>query len=76
MGDWVMIPPYNGPAMAEQVQIELGNSEEYQLYNLKQDPGEQRNLAATQPEKLKEMVDAFAGIRGALPPEAEKLELK
>jgi arylsulfatase A-like enzyme len=38
-GDWVMIPPYDGPAMAEQVQIELGNSEEFQLYNLKQDPG-------------------------------------
>jgi arylsulfatase A-like enzyme len=65
-GDWVMIPPYDGPAMAEQVQIELGNSEEFQLYNLKQDPGEERNLAADHPEKLKEMTQSFKNLRGGI----------
>jgi hypothetical protein len=62
--------------MAEQVQIELGNSKEFQLYYLKEDMGEQQNLASEQPERLQEMVDAFARIRGAIQPEAEKLELK
>jgi len=75
-GDWVMIPPYKGPAMAEQVQIELGNSGEFQLYDLGEDLGEQNNLAAQQPDKLKEMIDAFEAIRGTLSSETEKLELK
>ena len=75
-GDWMLIPPYLGPAVAEQVQIELGNSEAFQLYHLKEDIGEQQNLAAQQPEKLKEMIDAFTRIRGEIRPEAEPLELK
>jgi arylsulfatase A-like enzyme len=58
-GDWVMIPPYDGPAVAAQVNIELGNSEEYQLYNLKSDIGEQKNLAESDPDKLKEMIDLY-----------------
>ncbi|MEM9260554.1 MAG: arylsulfatase, partial [Bacteroidota bacterium] len=33
-GDWIMIPPYQGPAIMKQVQIEPGNGDEYQLYNL------------------------------------------
>lgn len=36
-GDWVMIPPYKGAAVQTQVNIELGNSREFQLYNLKED---------------------------------------
>jgi len=75
-GDWVMIPPYHGPALAEQVQIELGNSKEFQLYYLKEDIGEQQNLAIEQPDKLQEMVEAFTRIRGAIHPETETLELK
>lgn len=75
-GDWLFIPPYEGPPVAEEVQIELGNSPEFQLYHLSEDVGEQNNLAAREPEKLKEMIDAFARIRGETSPEAEKLELK
>lgn len=66
-GDWVMIPPYNGPAINKQVNIELGNSTEYQLYNLSTDLGQRENLAEKQPEKLEEMIAAFKRIRGENP---------
>ena len=58
-GDWVMIPPNKGLAKNENVNIELGNSESYQLYNLKEDVGQQDNLAETHKEKLNEMVSSF-----------------
>ena len=32
---------------------------EYELYNLKDDPGEKNNQAATQPEKLEAMANAW-----------------
>jgi arylsulfatase A-like enzyme len=63
-GNWTMIPPYNGPAMNKNVNIEYGNSLEFQLYNLKNDPSQQNNLAKSQPEKLKEMLSNFVKIRG------------
>jgi arylsulfatase A-like enzyme len=74
-GDWAMIPPYPGPAVNRNVNIELGNSSEYQLYNLSEDLGEQQNLADDQPEKLKEMIDTFNEIRGEAG-DIEPLELK
>lgn len=75
-GDWVMIPPYNGPPVAAQVKIELGNSREYQLYNLKTDIGEQDNQADANPDKLQEMIDLFNKIRGGNSDSIEQLELK
>ena len=75
-GDWVMIPPYKGPAVNENVQIELGNDSSFQLYNLAQDIGQQNNLADSQPEKLQEMLTAFEAIRGQGYGKTEKLELK
>jgi arylsulfatase A-like enzyme len=75
-GDWVMIPPYNGPAINRSVNIELGNAGEYQLYNLAEDLGQQNNLASSNPEKLKEMMDLFREIRGSGYTEIEALELK
>lgn len=63
-GNWVMIPPYNGPAVNTEVNIELGNSEEYQLYDLDTDLGQQNNLTKKNPDKLKEMVAAYTKIRG------------
>lgn len=74
-GDWIMIPPYKGPAINKETNIELGNSEEYQLYNLKDDIGQQNNLAKANPEKLKEMLDAFIAIRGEGFEKTEELEL-
>jgi len=62
-GDWVMIPPYQGPAVNSNVNIELGNFPDYQLYHLKEDLGQQVNLAETKPDKLMEMIQAYEAIR-------------
>ncbi len=75
-GNWVLIPPYDGPAINKKVNIELGNLEEYGLYNLAEDIGQQNNLATSNPTKLKEMIAAFEKIRGADFQEVEQLELK
>ncbi|WP_369048468.1 arylsulfatase [Tenacibaculum sp. UWU-22] len=63
-GSWVLIPPHNGAKVIGGVNIETGNSKEYQLYNLKEDIGERNNLAKSHPEKLKEMLAAYKAIRG------------
>ncbi|MGB5436522.1 MAG: arylsulfatase [Maribacter sp.] len=75
-GEWVLIPPYDGPEIAEAVQIELGNSPTHQLYNLKEDIGQQNNLAKSNPEKLHEMITAYEAIRGIDNSEIQQLELK
>jgi arylsulfatase A-like enzyme len=75
-GDWVMIPPYEGPALNDKVQIELGNNINFQLYNLAEDVGQQNNLALLNPEKLQEMLRSFEAIRGKDYGKIEKLELK
>ena len=75
-GNWVLIPPYNGPAVNDLVNIELGNLEEYALYNLDEDLSQQVNLASSQPDKLKEMIDDFVAVRGEDFNKIEQLELK
>ena len=74
-GDWVMIPPYPGPAVEKNVNIELGNSSDYQLFNLKDDPGQKNNLAQSNPEKLEEMKKKYQEIRGDNS-KIEQVELK
>jgi len=55
-GDFVLIPPYEGSAITEWgPNIETGLSAEYQLYDLKNDPGQKDNLAVDLAEKLEEM---------------------
>ncbi len=63
-GEWVMIPPYKGPAVNEKVNIELGNSPDFQLYNLKEDIGQQINLAHENQQKLQEMIEVYNELRG------------
>ncbi|MBI9057340.1 MAG: hypothetical protein JEZ01_06170 [Labilibaculum sp.] len=63
-GDWLMILVYKGPGLATKVNIELGNSKGFQLYNLKEDISQQNNLAEVYLEILKEMYDAFIVIQG------------
>lgn len=75
-GDWLMIPPYSGDAILEEVNIELGNAKDYQLYNLKVDIGQKKNLAKSQPKLLSEMIKSFELIRGKDYKNVEKLELK
>jgi arylsulfatase A-like enzyme len=74
-GDWVLIPPYPGPSVNQQVDIELGNSKDYQLFHLAEDVSEQENLADSNPEKLEEMKQRFSAIRGNFE-DTEQLELK
>jgi len=75
-GEWAMIPPHEGPAISEQVNIELANSNEYLLYNLNDDIGQKNNLSESNPKKLQEMIEAYQAIRGTKNHETEQLELK
>ena len=50
--------------MNKNVNIELGNSKNFQLYNLKDDPSQKNNLAKIEREKLKEIYNEFLKIRG------------
>jgi len=52
---WALIPPYYGPAVAKNVNIELGNDTVWQLYKLDSDLGQQLNVADQFPEKLEEL---------------------
>ena len=60
--NWALIPPYNGPKISVNVNIELGNSSYYQLYNLENDISQQNNLALKNPKKLKEMIRSYEAI--------------
>ena len=75
-GEWLMIPPYKGPAVSAQVNIELGNSPDFQLYNLSDDLGQQENVAQSNPQVLNEMIEGYKAIVGGLNSEVEALELK
>ncbi|MEI6556279.1 MAG: arylsulfatase [Paludibacter sp.] len=74
-GNWLMIPPYSGDAVLEEVNIEVGNSPEYQLYNLKDDIGQKHNLAKNMPEILNMLIKEFKAVRGDYQ-NVEKIELK
>lgn len=75
-GNWAMIPPYKGNALNKQVNIEIGNAPVYQLYDLNADLGQQVNLAESNPEKLREMIELFESIRGEEYTNTQELQLK
>lgn len=54
-GQWKYIQPSNGSFYDKNVNIELGNLPEPQLYDLKNDIGEKRNVANKYPDKVKEL---------------------
>ncbi|WP_372647342.1 arylsulfatase [Draconibacterium sp.] len=74
--NWLMIPPYKGPAVSSQVNIELGNSEEFQLYDLSRDLSQQQNLAKTNPNQLEIMIEQYKSVVGEINSDVEALELK
>jgi arylsulfatase A-like enzyme len=74
-GDWLMIPPYPGDAVLEEVNIEIGCSPDYQLYNLKKDIGQKINQAKKQPKILSQMKKEFESVRGDFK-NVETIELK
>ncbi len=63
-GNWLLIPPHEGPPVATHVNIETGNDPEVQLYNLETDVGQRQNIAQDQPEKLQEMIAAYESLTG------------
>ena len=63
-GDWIYIPAYKGKNFREKVGIEVGNFPYEQLYNVKKDKGQQKNLAESNLEKLSEMRQVFNKLRG------------
>ncbi|MGQ7868237.1 sulfatase family protein [Sunxiuqinia sp. sy24] len=75
-GDWLMIPPYRGAAKIQSVNIEIGNSKDFQLYNLKDDLGQQQNLAQEHPAKLEEMIETYTTLRGVDRSKIKPIELK
>lgn len=64
LGDWKFIPAGKGAKKAAATNTELGNDAKGQLYNLAADPGEKKNLAQEHPEKLKELAEKLAEVRG------------
>ena len=63
-GTWKYIEPGKGPAVSKNVNIELGNSPEAQLYNLKKDKGERDNCATKYPKHVKRLSDKLREIKG------------
>ncbi|KAA9041910.1 arylsulfatase [Ginsengibacter hankyongi] len=63
-GDWKFIPPSRGAAvLKDKDNLETGNSNVGQLYNLKDDIGETKNLASKYPNKAKELSDLLFQIQ-------------
>lgn len=62
-GDWVFIPPHQGPPVNTNVNIETGNSPVPQLYNLSGDIGQIENVASIYPDVAERMADRLREIR-------------
>jgi arylsulfatase A-like enzyme len=62
-GEWKFIEPKAGPKRSKNTNIELGTDPQPQLYNLREDPGETKNLAPAEPEKTAMLRDKLAKIR-------------
>ena len=65
LGTWKYIEPSNRPKFNEQTRTELGHDSVPQLYDLAADPGEMRNLATQEPDRVKAMAARLAVIRQA-----------
>lgn len=64
-GSWKYISPGNGPKRSANTNSDLGNDSLGQLYDLAHDPGETKNLAADQPERVAELKAELERIRSA-----------
>ena len=62
-GDWVFIPPHQGPPVNTNVNIETGNSSVPQLYYLADDIGQIENMASVHPDVAERMADRLREIR-------------
>jgi arylsulfatase A-like enzyme len=62
-GKWKYIEPSKGPPLNINVNIETGNLGSPQLYDLKNDIGETKNLASEYPGIVKELADLLKDVR-------------
>jgi len=74
-GNWLLIPPYPGEPVLQEVNIEIGCSPTYQLYNLKNDIGQKNDLASKNPKLMKKLIKDFEFVRGDFS-KVETIELK
>ncbi|MFB6454905.1 arylsulfatase [Chitinophaga sp. Hz27] len=65
MGDYKYITPSNGRKLAEDVNIELGNDPQPQLYNIKKDIFETKNLATSDTSRTNIMAAKLAAVKSA-----------
>ena len=65
IGTWKYIEPSNRPKFNVQTRTELGHDSMPQLYDLAADPGEMRNLATQEPDRVKAMAARLAVVRQA-----------
>ncbi|MFP4549607.1 MAG: sulfatase family protein [Spirochaetales bacterium] len=61
-GPWSYLPPHEGPAVSATTGTELGNADSPQLYDLRQDLSQIRNLADSHPDKVQMMDRRLAEI--------------
>ena len=62
-GDWVMIPPYPSYYKNDEGSSFTGMGNCYQLYNVKEDVGQQNNLATKEPRRLRQMMMRFEALK-------------
>ncbi|QBQ39933.1 arylsulfatase [Sphingobacterium psychroaquaticum] len=65
---WKYIAPSNGRAYDASTDTELGNNQQPQLYNLKEDIGEKVNLADKHPKIVKELQDLLEQEKSKVTP--------
>jgi arylsulfatase A-like enzyme len=61
-GPWKFIEPGKGPKNLVNTNTESGQSPAGQFFNLAEDLGETRNLAAEQPDKARELANLLAKL--------------
>lgn len=62
-GSWKYIEPSNGPAIQKATNTELGNLPRPQLYDLKADLGETKNVAEQNPQVVQELTSLLQTVR-------------
>ena len=63
-GPWLLIPPYKGHKVRPDTGTELGNLDEYTLFNLADDPHQDKNISAAEPQKFEKMKATFHSMVG------------
>lgn len=64
-GEWKYIEPHKGQRINKFTNTEMGHLDEPQLYNIKNDQGETKNLAKENPEKVRELADLLKSIKNS-----------